>query len=112
MSESSPCLRCGACCSTYRVAFYWAESTAATGGSVPVELTSSVNSVKRCMQGTDSARPRCIALSGEVGKCVGCTIYERRPSVCREVQVGDEFCRRARQHHGLPLLPGRSVHAA
>lgn len=105
MSDASPCQTCGACCSTYRVSFYWAESTAHPDGRVPVELTASVTPVIRCMQGTDSAAPRCVALEGTVGACVGCRIYAQRPSVCREVQPGDDFCRRARQHHGLPPLP-------
>lgn len=104
MSESSPCLRCGACCSTYRVSFYWAESTAAPGGRVPVELTSALTPLTRCMQGTDRAQPRCIALAGEVGRGVSCTIYPQRPSVCHAVQPGDTFCLKARQRHGLPPL--------
>lgn len=113
MSESSPCLSCGACCSTFRVSFYWAESTAAPDGHVPVELTNSRDPLTRCMQGTDLPQPRCAALTGEVGQCVSCAIYDKRPSVCREVQAGDECCQKARRHHGLAPLPGRiDTHAA
>lgn len=105
MSESSPCLSCGACCSAFRVTFYWAESTAHPQGHVPVELTNSVGPVSRCMQGTDARAPRCIALAGQVGDCVSCAIYAQRPSVCREVMPGDAFCRKARARHGLAPLP-------
>lgn len=104
MSEH-PCLTCGACCASYRVAFYWAETDAAPGGIVPVELTNSRDPVTRCMKGTDRRHPRCIALDGEVGQAVSCRIYPRRPSPCHEEQAGDEFCRRARARHGLPDLP-------
>lgn len=106
MSDTSPCLSCGACCSAYRVSFYWAESTADPDGHVPVALTNSLGPLTRCMKGTDSHRPHCAALAGEVGKSVSCTIYEQRPSPCREVRTGDDFCQRARQQHGLPPLPG------
>lgn len=103
MSDTSPCLRCGACCCSYRVSFYWAESTATAEGWVPVELTNSLNILSRCMKGTDVPQPRCVALQGEVGQAVSCSIYAQRPSPCHEVTPGDDFCRRARQHHGLPL---------
>jgi uncharacterized protein len=44
---------------------------------------------------------RCIALQGEVGKQVGCSIYEQRASTCREFAEGSEACNRARQKYGL-----------
>ena len=37
MSEVSPCLNCGACCSHFRVSFFWGEC-ASSGGTVPDEL--------------------------------------------------------------------------
>lgn len=109
MSEASPCQTCGACCSTFRVSFYWAETSAHPEGRVPVELTNSVAPVTRCMQGTDARQPRCVALRGQVGGEVSCAIYARRPSVCHEVQPGDDFCQRARRHHGLPPLADPSA---
>lgn len=106
MGDSSPCQRCGACCNAYRVTFYWAETTAAPQGIVPVELTNPQGPLSRCMKGTDTYSPRCIALDGEVGRTVSCRIYPQRPSPCRQVEAGDEFCQRARARHGLPELPG------
>lgn len=39
----------------------------------------------------------CVALKGSVMHRVGCTVYERRPQVCREaVHPGDRFCRQIR----------------
>jgi Fe-S-cluster containining protein len=35
------------------------------------------------MRGTDDGPPRCIALAGEIGGEVRCTIYDRRPAVPR-----------------------------
>ncbi len=87
MSESNPCMSCGACCAHYRVSFYWGESNAAPGGFVPVEFTEQVNPQMLCMKGTNNYPPRCAALRGEVGKQVSCAIYENRPTTCREFNV-------------------------
>lgn len=39
----------------------------------------------------------CVALAGDVGHSVRCTVYERRPEVCRmAIQPGDEWCRQLR----------------
>lgn len=95
------CQRCGACCAQYRVSFYWAEGDDAPGGHVPVALTQPLNAHLRCMAGTSSRAPRCIALQGEIGANVGCAIYDRRPTPCREVTPGDAQCLRARTAHGV-----------
>lgn len=106
-----PCLRCGACCETFRVSFYWAEARSG-GGSVPDELVEQVTPFVAAMAGTSRAAPRCVALSGEVGRQTSCSIYEDRPSPCREVRPSwedgtpDDRCDRARLRHGLaPLGP-------
>lgn len=104
MSDVSPCLTCGACCATYRVSFYWGETTDAPEGIVPAELTGPRSPLMRCMQGTDQKNPRCVALQGEIGHAVSCLIYPQRPSPCREVEVGSDQCVRARARHGLPEL--------
>ncbi len=54
------------------------------------------------MAGTSTRAPRCVALSGEIGQQVGCTIYPVRSSTCRALQAGDAQCLRARETHGLP----------
>ncbi len=97
------CQTCGACCATYRVAFYWAEADDAPGGQVPAALTQALRPLERCMQGTASAPTRCVALQGEVGHRVACGIYAQRPSPCRAVQPGDAQCRKARAHRGLDV---------
>jgi Fe-S-cluster containining protein len=97
----NPCLNCGACCASFRVSFYWAESTAI---GLPDRLTEQVNSFYSCMAGTNQPSPRCHALQGEIGGAVACTVYEQRPSPCRELQAGEEKCNRARARHGLPPI--------
>jgi len=107
MSEN-PCLSCGACCAHFRVSFYWAEADDAPGGIVPSALTEKVNSHLRCMAGTRSKPARCVALDGEVGKQVSCTIYELRPTPCREFDIYEPDgtpnprCQRLRESLKLP----------
>lgn len=84
MSEPNPCLDCGACCAHFRVSFYWAEGDDAPGGWVPVALTEALNLHLRCMKDTAVEPRRCVALAGEVGRQVSCSIYVNRSSPCRE----------------------------
>lgn len=107
------CLACGACCTSFRVSFYWGEADDAPGGFVPVALTEQLTPYRRCMRNDRAALPRCVALAGEVGRHVGCTIYERRPSPCREFDAFapdgsvEPRCNQARARHGLPPLRTR-----
>ena len=108
--DGSPCLTCGACCSYYSAAFYWTEADDIEGGTVPVDLTEKHGHFQRVMLGTKQTQPRCIALIGEVGTCVRCSIYSQRASVCREFEFSwqngkpNERCDRARAAWGLPPL--------
>ena len=106
----NPCQFCGACCATYRVSFYWGETDAVPGGSVPEALTEKLTPHLSCMRGSEQQPPRCVALRGDIGCRVSCAIYELRPSPCREfgplaaLGRGDEACSEARRRHGLPPL--------
>lgn len=97
----SSCQQCGACCSTYRVSFYWGE---ASQSGLPDEAMQKLTPFLACMAGTNDVPPRCHALSGQVGVAVTCSVYEQRPSPCRELQPGDDKCNRARARHGLPPI--------
>jgi len=114
--EAFDCQRCGACCAYFRVSFYWGEADDAPGGTVPVALTRPVNAHLRCMAGTERKPARCVALAGEIGREVACTIYAQRSSSCQELQPGDEKCLRARAAHSLGTTmdgaPGRAPHHA
>ena len=114
ISNLSICERCGACCASYRVDFHPAELAKAAGGpGVPIGMAIPLTPKLMRMKGTDDASPRCIALSGEIGCQVGCTIYADRPSPCHEFNpwaalgIADQACDRARIRHGLrPLSEG------
>lgn len=71
---------------------------------MPGEMTLPVTPAMVRMRGTDETPPRCVALAGEIGQQVRCTIYAARPSPCREFDVEHPACNRARQRHGLELL--------
>ena len=103
------CIRdsCGACCVSFRVDFHPVELAGgafAWGQGVPLAMTVPVtaNIVRMC--GTDAAEPRCVALVGEVGQSVICSIYDGRPSPCREFDTEHAACNRARQRCGLAPL--------
>ena len=83
---------------------------------MPEELTEQVDDFRCCMRGTNQKNPRCIALLGDIGKEVHCSIYNERPSPCRDfgikwfnshwVCLPEELerCNKARAHWGLPPL--------
>jgi Fe-S-cluster containining protein len=109
------CLSCGACCAAFRVDFHAVDLATehvehADGVGVPRELTVPLTATLHRMLGTDAAPPRCVALAGEVGQAVRCTIYQQRPGPCRDfapyapLGIGDDACDRARRRHGLKPL--------
>ena len=109
--DNNPCITCGACCAYFRASFYWAETDASSTGTVPAGLTEKLNDFRSVMKGTNQPNPRCIALIGDIGKCVRCSIYELRAAVCRDFKLSYENnihnprCDQARAAHGLPPLP-------
>ncbi len=117
MSGEQVCLSCGACCTMFRVSFYWGEADPVFGGSVPIELTEKLSETRRVMKGTNQPRPRCIALVGHAGKQVACTIYENRPTPCRAFSVSWENgqhnpdCDQARAMVGLPPVTPEMLRA-
>ncbi|MBU0674264.1 MAG: YkgJ family cysteine cluster protein [Proteobacteria bacterium] len=112
METINKCLSCGACCTSFRVSFYWAEGNDVTRGGVPVHLTEKLTAFRRVMIGTNRSQPRCIALSGTIGYEVKCVIHCQRASTCRDFEaswehgVHNERCDQARATQGmLPLCP-------
>ncbi|MDD5297316.1 MAG: YkgJ family cysteine cluster protein [Rhodocyclaceae bacterium] len=108
---TNPCLSCGACCANSRVVFDASEADDQPGGFVPSCLCAEYTDTLRIMEGTDYARPQCVALSGRVGEKVSCDIYASRPSPCRDFEshglygISNVACNDARRRHGLPPLP-------
>lgn len=105
-----PCLDCGACCAAFRVAFYWAEAQPEKPDGVPAELAHVTRPNILAMRGTEGPDIRCIALQGNVGKQVHCSIYLQRPSPCRDLKASYENgehspqCDSARHKYALPAL--------
>lgn len=110
-----PCMACGACCASFRVAFHWREAeinlSDITALNVPPDYTEDLDFERRCMKGTNKKhQPKCIALNGRIGQKVSCQIYSNRPSVCRRFEASYENgypnprCDEARAKHGMPPL--------
>lgn len=104
-----PCLSCGACCAFFRVSFHWTE-TAAESHGVPIALTTQISQYVNAMNGTDQAKPSCVALKGIIGESTSCGIYEQRPGCCRIFKASfedgsiNERCEKARLSKGLKVL--------
>lgn len=111
MDSFNPCLDCGICCTHFRISFYWGEADDAPGGFVPAAMTEKLNSFMRCMKGSNDANRRCSALEGTLGQQVSCSIYENRPTPCREFPVyfddgtPNPKCDELRAKINLPPLP-------
>jgi len=92
------------------VDFHRADLATSETVGVPEALTVPLTATLVRMRGTDEAPPRCVALEGEVGRQVSCSIYDRRPGPCRDfapyapLGMGDDACDRARRRYGLPPL--------
>lgn len=112
MAWMHPCIKCGACCAYFRVAFYWREAEPSENPkAVPKESTEDYSPFLLCMKGTNQKHhARCIELKGKVGEKVHCSIYERRPSPCRAFEASYESgswnqrCDYARSKYNLPPL--------
>lgn len=109
MSETNPCLACGACCAFFRVSFFWGECQSA-GGTVPDEQVIQISPHLVAMRGTETKPARCNALLGDVRQGTRCTQYEQRSSTCREFEASwangehNPRCDDARRAYGLPPL--------
>ena len=110
------CTSCGACCSYFArepakiqadgpaaddpSLSYWHDSTHENkwpdGDSETVDLSTQVMKTHRLGEW-----PACIALQGEIGREVGCAIYETRPDHCRRFEPGSLMCLAARAWAGI-----------
>jgi uncharacterized protein len=89
------CQACGACCSYSAEWPRFSLESDETLALIPEKFVSADLSGMAC------ENDRCLALAGEIGKHVACTIYAVRPEVCRACMPGDPECLIAREHHGL-----------
>ncbi|MEO7091674.1 MAG: YkgJ family cysteine cluster protein [Polyangiales bacterium] len=102
MSAALDCQTCGACCHGDEG---WVHVDAADDARVDespalaahVVLTRHGGYVKRSLRMVKGA---CAALAATPSG-VTCTIYDVRPSVCRELESGSDACHAARRARGL-----------
>lgn len=95
---TSPCQECGACCAH---SSDWPRFSLESDDdlkTLPEHLVAASLSGMRC-EGN-----RCAALIGEIATWTSCSVYDRRPLVCRDCLPGDEACLMARTKVGLPAL--------
>jgi Fe-S-cluster containining protein len=109
--ESYDCQECGACCvhlGPYdgNAYVYLDREEASRMRRLGLRVVEGLRG-SRCLaaaphEGADGW-PACVAFEGTLGARCGCSIYEDRPSVCREFEPGSDLCREARDRAGLPL---------
>ena len=71
------------------------------GGSVGYEIFDRQGGLTATPFQQDLNRLR--ALEGEIGVCVGCSVYATRPLVCREFQAGSADCLMVRRKLGFGI---------
>jgi uncharacterized protein len=111
MLETSPpdifdCQSCGACCAYQADWPRFSLESDEQLAKIPEKFVAADESGMRFENG------RCCALTGELGKHVGCGVYEVRPQVCRDCMPGDPECRIARKALGFAVddLPDPDVY--
>ena len=74
-----PCMNCGACCATYRVAFHWMETIhGPVGPGVPEALTQPLDAHRLVMAGTK----RAVLVDGKAREIGYASMYELRGLLC------------------------------
>jgi Fe-S-cluster containining protein len=115
MTTAYDCCRCGACCRSPwtgegHVRLYEPDIERMERLALPIVILTQpgegdqLEEVPLLTTKRDRDGLRiCIAFAGDVGEACGCSIYEDRPFLCREFELGDTLCRQARQKAGLPV---------
>ncbi|MCS6805306.1 MAG: YkgJ family cysteine cluster protein [Acidobacteriota bacterium] len=100
-SQVPDCLTCGACCA------YLHQVPVLISDPTPRRLTWQVwdandrAGAKSYWLRRDPHDGQCIALDGQVGERVRCTIYPLRPQSCRAFEAGSDRCHAVRRMYGL-----------
>jgi Fe-S-cluster containining protein len=110
MADPIPdCITCGACCASPFVGEGYIQVNAEEEKrldrlGLPVLEVMPGPDDRIVLLGTKENRQGdrvCVALDGRVGKQVFCTIYEHRPSLCRQFEAGSPECFEARRAAGV-----------
>lgn len=101
-AQTFDCTKCGACCVSEHDLDAYVDTEPSEAELIPAHMLlrrfgfSSLRTKKR---------PRgdvvCIALRGQLGKKVRCSIYDVRPAVCRSFRPGSRACLLSRAEVGI-----------
>jgi len=89
------CTKCGACCRGFDVDLVWSDH------GVPEDMTERTTDNIDLFKMRQHKDGSCVALCGNIGESVSCSVYENRPSVCRDFQPGNIQCQLIRIQEGL-----------
>lgn len=89
MIQIPKCQECGACCA-YAEAL-WIEVTKDDAVRINDDSLLQNGDIEPFAM-KQLSNNRCVALSGKVGECVECNIYDKRPSICRSFERGSPEC--------------------
>ena len=82
------CIGCGACCSR---GHQWVEVTVEDAVRLGGEILFTSGDIEPFAM---RVKPdgSCVALAGKIGKDASCSLYDRRPDICRRVKRGSPIC--------------------
>jgi Fe-S-cluster containining protein len=80
------CTTCGACCAYSESWPVFGDEPDDLMDGIPIEMCDCDHGRMKCNG------DRCVALHGEIGLNVACSIYTNRPFVCRDFQPGSDGC--------------------
>ena len=104
------CVTCGVCCDLYAVVPMDFPESERLGEYIEVTADGEPNVVIDRLVKRDLTHGRCSHLQGELGREIGCSVYERRPSVCRAFEAGSDKCHEYRRMYGIdPQLTDEQV---
>jgi uncharacterized protein len=100
MIEKLDCTTCGACCAIDSTIITWAHKPIENSDE-NLNFLKINNYIDSYIHGyfqmkTSKNCDRCIALEGTLGEKVSCNVYENRPSVCKNFEIGSKLCLDAR----------------
>lgn len=98
------CQACGACCATFDVWLMEGDRDRFERSARLLPLTvihrPGTAAGEWRFMARDAKTGHCLALQGPLGHC-RCTIYDDRPTLCREFEAGSEDCLEARRCRGI-----------
>ena len=107
------CITCGVCCSFALIVPVSHEDTSRLNRYCDILLDDAEDEiiVDRVLPRSNDGR--CVHLTGELGKSIGCEIYLDRPRVCHEFDAGSDRCHEYRRMFAIePQLPQDELRGA